>query len=72
VKFQFQILLHGVIPGARFGSQPVGSESRVDTVLTGRERDGVTITMADVSKIIETEQLIEKLTGLRCHIEQIR
>ena len=30
-------------------------------------------TVADVTaKIFETEQHIEKLTGLRCHIEQVR
>jgi hypothetical protein len=42
--------------------------------ITGREDHDIAarLTLAEVvEKVQETEQFIEKLTGLRCHIEQI-
>jgi hypothetical protein len=38
----------------------------------GLERDPSALTVEEVNeKVIATEQFIERLTGLRCHIEQI-
>ena len=41
--------------------------------VTGRENpDAGNLTISEVTeKVIETEQFIEKLTGLRVHIEQV-
>lgn len=41
--------------------------------VTGRHGgvDAENLTIADVGRVVETEQFLERLTGLRCHIEQI-
>lgn len=40
--------------------------------VTGREGLGETLTVGDVvERVTETEQFLEKLTGLRVHIEQV-
>jgi len=36
-----------------------------------RTVDGDRVTVQDLQQIIPTEQLLEKLTGLRVHIEQV-
>lgn len=41
--------------------------------ITGREIDTNALTVEDVTnKILDLEQHFEKLTGLRCHVEQVR
>lgn len=41
--------------------------------VTGRRNpDAASLTIADVTeRVIETEQFLEKLTGVRCHINQV-
>lgn len=38
----------------------------------GHEIDSDNVTVADMQRVIETEQFLEKLTGLRVHIEQVK
>lgn len=46
---------------------------KVVSEVDGHEVDTGDLTVADCyERIIETEQFIEKLTGLRLHIEQVR
>lgn len=43
-------------------------------IIKGRDEgiDAAHLTVEEVTgKVIETEQFLEKLTGLRCHIEQV-
>lgn len=48
--------------------------AKVVSEVLGRECDSAAdMTLSAVTeKVIETEQFMEKLTGLRCHIEQVR
>lgn len=47
-----------------------GIETRAEYY--GREKDDYTLDSEDVAeKIIETEQFLERLTGLRHHIQQV-
>lgn len=43
----------------------------VATVEAIQELDRDTLTVADMEAIIPTEQLLERLTGLRVHIEEV-
>lgn len=45
---------------------------QVIATVTGEEVDTDRVTIQDVTdKVIETEHFIERLTGVRCHIEQV-
>lgn len=60
MKVQFKVT---VFQGTKKVTEFVGREGGIDV---GR------LTIADVTeRVIETEQFLEKLTGLRVHIEQI-
>jgi hypothetical protein len=44
---------------------------KIAEVTGPREFSVEEITLADVQRVITTEQLLERLTGLRVHIEQV-
>ena len=60
MKLQFKVVLKS---GTKVVAEAIGLENRID---------GTSLTIEDVvEKVVETEQFLEKLTGLRVHIEQL-